>query len=255
VVVSSTKLVILAIVVAVAIVIVALRRDAVDVLRTPDPTDDQETPSAANASRSEGSRDDDETRDDAPALLTTPPLRRRPLEPTHAQPAHIEGLVLQIIARQPGLEAGSLSVACDDATCEIALTGREVSPVRLSEFGDLLDKVFRESRGDFRVLLGGMGTREIAPGAREYVMTFEYQPYEELSHDPTIAARQQAACAAAWRRLTENPTPEDVVRDYLEEEERRLALATAVLGRGEAERLEAERLAIRGGPLHRECHL
>jgi len=115
--------------------------------------------------------------------------------------------------------------------------------------------VVSEPWQDFLILSGGIGTREIAPGVREYVIGFEYQSYEDLSGDPTIAARQQAACAAAWRRQTENPAPDDVVRSYLEEAERRLALAAAVLGRAEAERLVAERLAIRGGPRIRECLL
>jgi len=155
---------------------------------------------------------------------------------------------LQIIARQPKLEAVTLSVSCDAARCEIALTGKD-------GYGELFNKLFEESRPDFRVPSASLGTRETAPGARQYVISFEYQPYEDLSDDPDIAARQQAACAAAWRRLTENPTPNDVVRSYLEQEEQRLALAAAVLGQAEAERLEAERLAIRGGPLHRECQL
>jgi hypothetical protein len=160
---------------------------------------------------------------------------------------------LQAIARQPGLAAVALSVSCNAARCEIELKGREVSPVHISEYGDLLDRLFAESAGDFRVLSGINTTQEIAPGAREYVLSFEYQPYEDLSDDPTIAARQQTACAAAWRRFTEDPTPDDVARSYLEHEERWLGLGASALGRAEAERLEAERLAIRGGPLIREC--
>jgi hypothetical protein len=104
---------------------------------------------------------------------------------------------LQVVARQPGLEAVALSVSCDAARCEIALQGQEVSPIHVGRYSDLNRRVTEEPWQDFRILSG----------------------------DPTIAARQQAACAAAWRRLTENATPDDVVRSYLEEAERRLVLA------------------------------
>ena len=73
-----------------------------------------------------------------------------------------------------------------------------------------------------------------------------------LEADPLIAARQYAACAAAWRRLTENPTPTDVARGYLEEAERYVALAASVIGEEEAARVAKE---TRGGPLIRECRL
>jgi hypothetical protein len=246
----ATKLGIVAIVIA-----VALRKSAVDAARTSNSAETQGAPSAPTASPStDTGGKEDSGNDQSPALPPTASTRGL-REPTHAQPKQIEPLVLQIIARQPGLGVVGFSVSCDAAQCEIALAGREISPVRISEYGDLPTQLFKESRPDFRVLSSGMGTREIAPGAREYVITFEYQPYEDLSDDPTIAARQQAACAAAWRRQTENPTPDDVARSYLEEEQRRLALAAAVLGRAEAERVEAARLAMRGGPLHRNCQL
>jgi hypothetical protein len=73
-------------------------------------------------------------------------------------------------------------------------------------------------RNDFRILYSSLGTREIAPG----------------------------------RRLTENPTPTDVARGYLEEAERYVALAASVIGEEEAARVAKE---TRGGPLIRECRL
>jgi hypothetical protein len=84
------------------------------------------------------------------------------------------------------------------------------------------------------------------------VIGFEYQPLVDLSADPLIAARQYAACAAAWRRQTENPTPDPIARDYLDRAERYDALAASVLGETEAARVAAE---TRGGPLIRECGL
>jgi hypothetical protein len=252
---STTKLGILAVVIAGVIVVVALRKGAVDAVRTSDSVAAQGAlPAATATSSADSGGKEDSGNDRSPPLPPTASSRER-REPTYAEPQQIENLVLQIIARQPGLAAVGLSVSCDAAQCEIALRGRETNPVRTAEYDELFAALSAESRPEFRVPIASMGTREIAPGAREYVISFEYQPYEDLSDDATIAARQQAACAAAWRRLTENPTPDDVVRSYLEQEERRLKIAAVVLGRAEAERLETERLAIRGGPLHRECQL
>jgi hypothetical protein len=246
---SATKLTIFALIIAAMVVVVALRDDSDDGVRTrpPSPTrGTSPTPTSLSSARAPT------VASNGSAVALTPG-EFLSVEPTYAQPAQVESLVLQIIARQQGLAAGGLSVNCDAARCEITLQGRQVNPVRVSEYGHLLDEVFAESGGDFRILAGSMGTREIAPSAREYVLGFEYQPYQDLSDDPTIAARQQAACAAAWRRSTENPTPDDVARYYLEQEDRWLALAAAVLGQAEAERVEAERLTMRGGPLLRGC--
>ncbi len=247
-----TKLAVLAVVIAaVAIVLVALRKDAVvDALDARDRADTQGWPPTSSASPVSGAGDDESDNDGAAAPLVSTAL---PREPTYAQPAQLENLLLQLVARQPGLEAVALSVSCDAARCEIALQGQEISPAHVGRYSDLSHRVLAEPWQDFLILSGGIGTREIAPGVREYVIGFEYQAYEDLSDDPTIAARQQAACAAAWRRQTENPAPDDVIRSYLEEAERRLALAAAVLGRAEAERLVGERLAIRGGPRIRQC--
>lgn len=247
-----TKLAGLAVVIAaVAIVVVTLRKDAVDAVGARDSAGTQGGPPALTGSPVRGAGGDDDSDNDGatPQVLST----ALPREPTYAQPAELENLLLQLLARQPGLEAVGLSVSCDAARCEIALQGQEVSPSHVGRYSDLNRRVTEEPWQDFQILSGGIGTREVAPGVREYVIGFEYQPYDDLSDDPTIAARQQAACAAALRRLTENPTPDDIVRSYLEQAERRLALAAAVLGRAEAERLVAERLAIRGGPLIREC--
>ena len=246
-----TKLTVLAVVIAaVAIVVVALRKDAVDAVGARDSAGTQGGPSASSASPVPGAGDDESDNDGAVAPSVSTAL---PREPTYAQPAQLENLLLQLLARQPGLEAVALSVSCDAARCEIALQGQEISPAHVGAYSDLFHLVLAEPWQDFLILSAGIGTREIAPGVRENVIDFEYQAYEDLSDDPTIAARQQAACAAAWRRQTENPAPDDVVRSYLEEADRRLALTAAVLGRAEAERVVVGRLAIRGGPRIREC--
>jgi hypothetical protein len=172
--------------------------------------------------------------------------------PRYAEPDEIERQIEQFFAEQSGLALVSISsIGCGATACEIALAGTETNPRYVDAYSDVFGRLLAR-RNDFRVLSGGLGTREIAPGAREYVISFEYQPFVDLSPDPLIAARQYAACAAAWRRQTENPTPTDIARQYLEEADRYVALAASVLGENEAARIAAE---TRGGPLIRECRL
>ena len=171
--------------------------------------------------------------------------------PRYAKPDEIETQLGQFFAAQQRLEIMSLSsIDCNATQCQLALTGSEVNPRYVDAYSDLFHKLLSEAWNAFRVRSGGLGTHEIAPGAREYVISFEYQPLVDLSADPLIAARQYAACAAAWRRATENPTPDDIVRGYLEEAERNIALAASVLGEAEAARIATE---TRGGPVIRIC--
>ena len=189
----------------------------------------------------------------APEPRAVDPAWRTPSSPSprYAEPEEIERQLAQFLAAQPGLEVVSLSsIHCGATTCEIALTGNEVNPRYVDAYHDLFDKVTSAGGNDFRIRSAGLGTREIAPGAREYVISFEYQPLVDLSADPLIAARQYAACAAAWRRATENPTPDDIARSYLDTAEHYVALAASVLGEQEAARVAAE---TRGGPVLRDC--
>jgi hypothetical protein len=173
--------------------------------------------------------------------------------PRYAEPDEIEVQLGQFLAQQTGLAVGSLSsIVCGATYCKIALTGMQTDPRYVDEYEGVYSRLSATPWNDFRVLSSSIGTQEIAPGAREYVIGFEYQPLVDLSPDPLIAARQYAACAAAWRRQTENPTPSDFVRRNLAQAEHYVALAASVLGEEEATRVAAE---IRGGPLIRECGL
>ena len=182
------------------------------------------------------------------------PAWRTPSSPSprYAEPEEIERQLAHFIAEQPGLEIVSLSsIDCSATACEIALTGTEVNPRYVNAYSDLTHKLFAAPGSDVRILFGGLSTREIAPGAREYVIGFEYQPLVDLSDDPLIAARQYAACAAAWRRNTEiGPHSADETRYYLDQATHYVALAASVLGEREAERVAAE---TRGGPVIRYC--
>jgi hypothetical protein len=186
--------------------------------------------------------------------LSTPIALEAPVEPEYAEPTQVEDAILQLLAQQPRLALVSInSVKCSATTCEIAFSGADLNSRAVGPGAmEIQTSLFAQRWADVRVLSSGVGTREIVPGARETVFSFEYQPLVDLSDDPLIAARQQARCSAAWVRQTTNPTPDDVVRQYLEIAQQRLVLASAVLGEEEAERIAAR---THGGPLIRECGL
>jgi hypothetical protein len=211
----------------------------------------QEPPAVAAPGPASPNLDEDTVPAPTAAISLTPDM---PAEPDYASPAEVENAILQLLARQPSLALVSVnSVKCSATTCEFAFSGTDPNPRGTGPHATaILDSFFAQRWADVRVLSGSVGTREIVPGARETVFSFEYQPLVDLSDDPLIAARQQAQCSAAWVRQTTNPTPGEIVRQYLEIAQQRLALASAVLGQEEAERIAAR---TRGGPLIRECGL
>lgn len=228
--------------------------------RRPLPTDDSENgapdwaasvaPAPAIASPRASSTNADEVAAEPPAI---DPARRTLSSPNprYAEPDEIERLLAQFIAQQPGLEIVSLSsIECGATSCEIALTGADVNPRYVGAYSDLYRKLSSAGGNDFLIRSSGLGTREIAPGAREYVITFDYRPFVDLSADPLIAAHQYAACAAFWRQQTEFPAPDDIVRGYLDRAEHYVALAASVLGEEQAERIAAD---TRGAPVIRGC--
>ncbi|HEY3518514.1 MAG TPA: hypothetical protein VGL98_15805 [Gammaproteobacteria bacterium] len=188
-----------------------------------------------------------------PAPRTTDTAWRTPSSPSprYAEPEEIERQLEQFFAAQRGLEVVSLSsIDCGATACEITLTGTEVNPRYVGAYSELHHKLLTGPWKDFLILSGGISTREIAPGAREYVISFAYQPLVDLSADPLIAARQYAACAAFWQHMTENPAPDDIARGYLDRAEHYEAVAATVLGEQAAALVAAE---TRGGPVLRDC--
>ena len=102
-------------------------------------------------------------------------------------------------------------------------------------------------------LTGGLGTREVVAGAREYVMSFTYVAIDSPSTDPEETARQHAACAGAWLARADEAQSknfEETAGQAREMAEREFAIAAPVLGREEAERIAASRAR---GPLLAEC--
>lgn len=247
---KTRSIVVLVVVGTAAIAAVGLWRASLSVGDTERVASDFQTPASASASASAASTNGDNAPTEALAIdpaWQTPPSP----SPRYAEPEEIERQLEQFIAEQPGLEIVSLSsIECGATTCEIALTGAEVNPRYVGAYSDLYRKVSSAGGNDFLIRSAGLGTREIAPGAREYVISFDYRPYVDLSADPLIAARQYAACAAFWRQQTEFPAPDDVVSGYLDTAEHYVAMAASVLGEEEAARVAAD---TRGGPVLRNC--
>jgi hypothetical protein len=172
-------------------------------------------------------------------------------------PEQIEDRVSEYISEQTGSVITSLgAVECDALQCEISFTGTDPNPRfvdRFVDFGTTLSRRQYGSDGDFVPLTSGIGTREIAPGAREYVWGFTYVAIEPLSGDPATAARQHAACAGAWfarEELAGSMGKHGLATEAHSFAELQLALAAPLLGRAEAERLAAPRPE---GPVIREC--
>jgi hypothetical protein len=167
-------------------------------------------------------------------------------------PTEIEGAIFQRIAEQSGLKLTSLnSVDCDARTCRVVFSGIDENPQHVGEYSDLLGALTNPPWNDFQPTSSSIGTREVSPGAREYVMGFTYVAFVDASADPEIAARQHAACAGAWARVTQQRGSDDYIRGAHERAAEWLEMSVNVLGLEEARRLADE---LRFGPLTRDCH-
>ena len=166
----------------------------------------------------------------------------------------LEGLILEFLAHQPKLELTSItSVRCDKRQCTIEFTGKDMNPQYVGAYDELHFALMRQRWRDFAPLQGGIAVREISPGINGFAMGFQYRTYEDLSRDPTVAARQHATCAGVW----EKDAAREEARGRLENAariratvERELDLAARVLGRVEAEQVAAQ---ATGSTLFREC--
>jgi len=167
-------------------------------------------------------------------------------------PAEIESAVYQRIAQQSGLELTSLtSVQCDTLRCRIVFSGVEANPQYVDEYRDLSTALMNPPWNDYRPTSSSMGTREVSPGAREYVLDFTYVALVNASDDPEVAARQHAACAGAWARVTQLRGNNEYIRMAHERAAEHLELAARTLGLEEAQHVADE---LQFGPLTRECH-
>jgi hypothetical protein len=168
----------------------------------------------------------------------------------------LENRIRQYIAQVPDLRLTSLnSVQCDETQCEIVFTGTDANPQFVDQYMKFSESLWRQVADDGFVefLTGGMGTREVVAGAKEYVMGFTYVAIDSPSTDSREAARQHAACAGAWQARADEARSRNLDETELEAREmaeRELAIATPILGQAEADRIAKLRAL---GPLLSEC--
>jgi hypothetical protein len=166
-------------------------------------------------------------------------------------PVEIEGAVHQRLAEQSRLKLISLNaVDCDLRTCTVVFSGLDANPQYTDEYSDLLSALTNPPWEEFQSTSGSIGTREVSPGAREYVIGFTYVALVDASDDPEIVARQYAACAGAWARVTEQRGSDDYIRGAHEQSAEWLEMSASLLGLEEAQRLADK---LRYGPLTRDC--
>lgn len=223
---------------------------------------DNQTPTDDFASADVKSKLDEATRDPIQASMAStidPKDRERAQDSNVAadlfgrvSPGEIEGAVHQRLAEQSGLTLVSLNaVSCDFRTCAVVFSGLDPDPQYTDKYNDLLSALTGPPWTDYQPTSGSIGTQEVSPGAREYVIGFTYVALVDASADPVIAARQQAACSGAWARVTEQRGSDDYIRRAHEQSAEWLEMSASVLGLEQAQRLAEE---LRYGPLTRDCH-
>lgn len=167
-------------------------------------------------------------------------------------PDDIENAIYQRIAEQTGLRLAILtSVECDTSRCTIVFSGVDANPRYVDEYGDLASALMKPPWNDYRPTQSSMGTREVSPGAREYLLELRYVALVNASDDPEAAARQHAACAGAWARVTQQRGSSEYIRVAHERAAEHLELAARTLGLEKAQHVADE---LQFGPLARECH-
>jgi hypothetical protein len=167
-------------------------------------------------------------------------------------PSQVESAVYQRIAEQPALELISLSdVECDELRCRISFSGPEVNPEYVDRYSGLMAALTDPPWSEYRPTQSSLGRREISPGVREFAMEFTYIVLEDVSDEPRIRARQHAACAGAWARVTELRGSASYMRTAREQAAKQLDLAAREIGLDEAQRLAD---ALQFGPLARDCY-
>ena len=161
--VKTRSIVVVVVAAAAAIAAVGFWRPSLPVGDTANGSSDSATPvlpTPASTSASPSSTNGDDAPTDAREI---DPAWRTPSSPSprYAEPEDIERQLAQFIAEQPGLEIVSISsINCGATACEIALSGTEVNPRYVGAYSGLQDKLFQAPWNDFRILFGGISTRE-----------------------------------------------------------------------------------------------
>ncbi|MGI9287918.1 MAG: hypothetical protein ACR2P1_21210 [Pseudomonadales bacterium] len=90
-------------------------------------------------------------------------------------PEGVEDLILDYFSQLEGFEFTSItSVQCQIQTCEIVFSGKNPNPTVVDEFSEVTRGLYQPP---LNAQQGSIGTREIAPGAREFVINISNVPY------------------------------------------------------------------------------
>jgi len=96
-------------------------------------------------------------------------------------PEGIENLIFDYFAQLEGFKFVSInSVNCETQTCEIVFSGTSPNPKFVDDYSDVLGGLYRPP---INAQQGSIGTREIAAGVREFVITISSIPYVEPSRE------------------------------------------------------------------------
>lgn len=96
-------------------------------------------------------------------------------------PDGIENLIFDYFSQLEGLQFVSInSVNCEPQICEIIFSGATPNPETVDDYSDVLNGLYRPP---INAQTGSIGTREIAAGAREYVIRITNVPYVEPSRE------------------------------------------------------------------------
>jgi hypothetical protein len=97
-------------------------------------------------------------------------------------PTNIENLIWEYFAHRGKSNITSIiSVECTPTDCEIVFTGTEINPRVVDTFSDLHDDMYSQPWG---VRQSGIGTVELAPGVRAYVIGISNIPFDESLRAP-----------------------------------------------------------------------
>ena len=107
-------------------------------------------------------------------------------------PPDIEGRIWEFFAHHGKSNILNINaVECTETNCTIEITGAEVNPRYVGEFGELHDAMLAE---DWNIQQSSVGTREIAPNVRVYSISLSNIPIdqEEFRRAREVSRRRQS---------------------------------------------------------------
>ena len=109
----------------------------------------------------------------------------------HSWPTNIEGLIWEYFAHRQKSNITSInSVQCTDTNCVVEFSGTDINPRYVDEFSELKNDMFSQH---WNIQQGSIGTREIAPGVRVFVISISNVPVDmdQLGSGSEAAQQQQ----------------------------------------------------------------